>query len=196
MFRRPLDGSMLTFRCSWPRSFAGSTLSSGSDIRGTRLCIIPKGWPRFFVHVFQRTRACSPSRCLRPRPPCDVRVHNRFGGPSVVRPALSHETSLGSLPSAFTTKSSLAERTFRCLPCSPLDDHGQHFIGSQSTGSRFRVTFRREPATILFLLKIALAPRTRPLRPPSPFDDGVCPAVGPASPRPPFGVRILAAAAR
>lgn len=89
-------------------------------------------------------------------------------------------------PSAFPTKSSLAERTFRCLPCSPLDDHGQHSIGSQSTGSRVRVTFRREPASILFLLKIALASRTRLLRPPSPFDDGVCPAVGPASLRPPF----------
>jgi hypothetical protein len=70
--------------------------------------------------------------------------------------------------------------TFSCLPCSPLDDHGQHSIGSQPTGSRIRVTFRRAPATILFLWKIAPAPRTRLSRPPSPCDDGACPAVGPA----------------
>jgi hypothetical protein len=67
-----------------------------------------------------------------------------------------------------------------CLPCSPLDDHGQHSIGSQPTGSRIRVTFRREPATILFLSRTAPAPRTRPSRPPSPRGDDVCPAVGPA----------------
>jgi len=83
-------------------------------------------------------------------------------------------------PSAFTTKSSWSRSPLSCLPCSPLDDHGQHSIGSQPTGSRIRVTFRREPATILFLLKIAPAPRTRPSRPPSPRGDDVCPAVGSA----------------
>lgn len=59
----------------------------------------------------------------------------------------------------------LAALTFPCLPCSPFDQHGQHFIGSQSTGSRIRVTFRREPATIVFLLKIAPSPRTRQITP-------------------------------
>jgi len=49
--------------------------------------------------------ACSPSRCLRPRSSCDVRVHIRVG----VLLSSVHvfaQTSLRSLPFAFTTKSS------------------------------------------------------------------------------------------
>lgn len=116
--------------------------------------------------------ACSPSRCLRTRSSCDVRVHIRFWIlPSSVS-TLSRKTSL-DIPLRVHDQELLAALTFPCLPCSPFGDHGQHFIGSQSTGSRIRVTFRRGPATILFSSKIAPSPRTRQSRPPSPFDHGV-----------------------
>lgn len=102
-----------------------------------------------------------------------------LSGPAVVR--LHAFTQ--KRPSAFSfcvhDQELLAALTFPCLPCSPFDQHGQHFIGSQSTGSRIRVTFRRELATILFLLKIAPSPRTRQWRPPSSFDHGVRLAVRP-----------------
>jgi hypothetical protein len=153
-----------------------------------RPCIVPKGRPRP-VLVFRRSRrARLPGDCARVRlatfactlasgsvPSSASRF--RVRRPSALLPRVHDQELLVAL-------------TFSCLPCSPLDDHGQHSIGSQPTGSRIRVTFRRVPATILFLLKIAPAPRTRPSRPPSPRGDDVCPAVGSAIRSPPFGVHV------
>jgi hypothetical protein len=143
-----------------------------------RPCIVPEGRPRSVLVLRRSRRACLHGACARAR-----------------LATLAFTVASGSLPSSASRfrdrrPSTLSLRvhdqellvayTFSCLPRSPLDEHGQHSIGSQSTGSRIRVTFRRAPATILFLSRIAPASRTRPLRPPSPFDDGACPAVGPA----------------
>jgi hypothetical protein len=136
------------------------------------------------AHVVHAFTVLAPAPVLRRSPAQPlrglVRRPPRAFAPNGPRPS----------PSAFTTKSSWSRTPLSCLPCSPLDDHGQHSIGSQPTGSRIRVTFRRVPATILFLLKIAPAPRTRPSRPPSPRGDDVCPAVGSAIRSPPFGVHV------
>jgi hypothetical protein len=174
-----------------------------------RLCIIPKGWPRLLCARLSTLTACSPSRCLKLRSP--------FGAHRSIRvrvlPSSAHafaQTSLGFLLRVHDQEL-LAEYTFSCLPCSPLDAHGQHFIGSQSTGSRIRVTFRRVKGAILFLLKIVPFARTRQSRPPSPFDDGArravqrrvsCPSFDvhvprfSSPPRPPFDVHGAAVAAR
>jgi hypothetical protein len=67
-----------------------------------------------------------------------------------------------SLATAFTRsrfvrslRNELGALTFSCsCPCSSFDAHGRpHSIGSQSTGSRDRVTFRRPKAPILFLFE-------------------------------------------
>lgn len=148
------------------------------------------------VLVLRRSRrACLHGACTRARLAAFACAPASGSGPSSAS-TLSRKDVPRPSPSAFTTKSSWSRSPLSCLPCSPLDDHGQHSIGSQPTGSRIRVTFRRAPATILFLSKIAPASRTRPSRPPSPFGDDVCPAVGPAFHAPSCDVSRPAAAAR
>jgi hypothetical protein len=115
-----------------------------------RPCIIPKGWPRpcspLDAHVVLAFSVPALALVLR-----RSRSHPR-SGPSVVRPILSNETSLGSLlarsrPRALSrahlrVSAVLAFRRSRATP-----------IGSQSTGSRARVTFRRGKGGGLFLLR-------------------------------------------
>jgi hypothetical protein len=159
-----------------------------------RPCIVPKGRPRSMLVSRRSRRARLLGAGARARLSTLAFTAASGSVPSSARRFRDRRPS--ALALRVHDQELLVEYTFPCLPCSPLDEHGQHSIGSQSTGSRIRVTFRREPAAILFLSKIAPAPRTRPLRPPSPFDDGACPAVGPAIHAPPCDVSCSAAAAR
>jgi hypothetical protein len=153
-----------------------------------RPCIVPKGRPRSVLAFRRSRRACLLGAGARSRlstlaftaasgslPSSDSRF--RESRPSALLPRV-HDQEL------------LVGYTFSCLPCSPLDEHGQHSIGSQSTGSRIRVTFRREPATILFLSRVAPAPRTRLIAPALAFRRWRLPGRRLCDPCPPCDVHV------
>jgi len=96
--------------------------------------------------------ACSPSRCLSPASIFRRPRAQPLRGPTVVRLPLARKTSLDLLPLRsrpralgrvhLRVSTVLASRRSRATP-----------FGSQSTGSRARVTFRREKASIFFLFE-------------------------------------------
>lgn len=135
--------------CDGPRSLLENCASPrcGSHDRArlsTVTSVFAAGWPLVRNRLSTIT-SCSPSRCLRSRSSFDVRARIHASGPTVVRSC--------ERPSAISSRvhdlSPLAELraalTFSCsYPRSSFDAHGRfHSVGSQSTGSRVRVTFRR-----------------------------------------------------
>jgi hypothetical protein len=144
-----------------------------------RPCIVPNRTVTLRARLTTLT-SCLPSRCLHPRPSCDVRVHDRFGVQSVVRLTLSRQTGLVPLPLRSRPRAPGRVHLSRVcrarLSTTTGNTPSAHSPRAREFVSRFDESWR----TTLFLLRIAPAPRTRPSRPPSPRGDDVCPAVGPA----------------
>lgn len=114
--------------------------------RGTRLCFIPQRMVTFRAR-FSALTSCLPSRCSCSRSSFDVRAHVHARVTAVVRSHAFARNVPRRSPCAFTTKTSWPRSPLSCRPCAPLDAHGRHALGSQSTGSRVRVTFRRRQGT-------------------------------------------------
>lgn len=130
---------------SLPENRASPRCGSHDRARlSTVTSVFAAGWPLVRNRLSTIT-SCSPSRCLRSRSSFDARarIHVQVPPSSVLanvpRRSLRVFTTFRPLRSSGSRSPSRGS-----YPRSPFDAHGRfHTVGSQSTGSRVRVTFRR-----------------------------------------------------